>query len=57
MPTRERFTASETFLIAPSWPMICDLRESSIRASFEASSSSMRETGMPVHRPTTAAIS
>ena len=57
MPARERRIVSEIFLTASSWPTILFFNSSSMRTRFDASTSSMLETGIPVQRETTAAIS
>ena len=56
-PARERRSASETALTASSWPITRWCRRSSMWMSFSTSPSTSRETGMPVHLPTTSAIS
>ena len=56
-PARERRRASETAVTASSWPMTRWCRRSSMWTSFSTSPSSRRETGIPVHLPTTSAIS
>ena len=56
-PARERRTASDTTLIASSWPTTRVCSASSIFSSFSRSPSSILLTGMPVQRETTSAIS
>ncbi len=56
-PARERRTASETTLIASSWPTTRLCSTSSMRSSLSRSPSSILLTGMPVQRDTTSAIS
>ena len=56
-PARERRSASETASTASSWPITRLCRRSSMWISFSTSPSTSRETGMPVHLPTTSAIS
>src|SRR5437588_615966 len=56
-PEREGRTALATASTASSWPTTRRCRFSSIRSSFWISPSISRETGMPVHLPTMAAIS
>ena len=54
---RERLTASDTFCTASLCPTTRRSSSASMRDNFSASSSSMRETGMPVHFATTLAMS
>ena len=56
-PARERRIASDTDLTASDWPMTLSANASSIRNSLSRSPSSIFETGMPVQRATTSAIS
>ncbi len=56
-PARERRTASATAMMASSWSTTRSWRWSSSLTSFSHSPSSIRVTGMPVHGPTTSAMS
>src|SRR5450830_1624538 len=57
MPARDRLMAEATAWIACSWPMTRFARRSSRLTSLVTSVSIMRDTGMPVQRLTTWAIS
>src|SRR5436309_145452 len=57
MPARARTTASATARTASSWPTTRWCSSSSRRRSFCISPSISFETGMPVHRETTSAMS
>ena len=57
MPARERLTASATFCTASFCPTTRAWSSCSMRLRRTASSSSMRDTGMPVHFATMLAMS
>ena len=56
-PARERRRALATASTASSWPITRSCRRSSMWISFSTSPSIRRETGIPVHLPTTSATS
>ena len=56
-PARDRRTALETATTASSWPTTRLCRADSIRSSFSRSPSIILDTGIPVQRDTTSAIS
>ena len=56
-PARERRTALETATTASSWPTTRSCRADSMRSSLSRSPSIILDTGIPVQRETTSAIS